>query len=192
VTPNQVIAYNLREARRQHGWTQERAAAELEPYLGTRWSVPVFSAAERSVAGERIREFSADDVHALSRAFNLPITFFFRPPPNAYAIVHGHASWAHTGGTAASKPGESPVDFFARVIELDRPENAWLLKWLDDAPRHVREAIRLKLDERAVRATQNALAHELYPLTEWAERLHDMGNQLESVRDIVESESRDS
>jgi transcriptional regulator with XRE-family HTH domain len=182
MTTNQVIAHNLREARRQHGWTQERAAAELEPFLGTRWSVPVFSAAERSVAGERIREFSADDVHALSRAFNLPLTFFFRPPPGADSIGHGHAS----------EPGESPVDFFARVLELDKPENAWLLEWLDDAPRHVREAVRLKLDERKVRATQDALAHELYPLTEWAERLDDMAYQLRTVREVVETESRES
>lgn len=180
MTTNQVVAHNLREARLLRGLTQEQAAEKLEPYLGTRWSVPVFSAAERSVASERVREFSADDVHALSRAFNLPITFFFRPPPNADAIGHGHAS----------EPGESPVDFFARVLELDKPENAWLLQWLEDSPRHVREAVRLKLDERKVRATQDALAHELYPLTEWAERLHDMGNQLETVREIVEAESK--
>ena len=94
-------------------------------------------------------------MHALSRAFNLPIAFFFRPPPDVDAIGHGHAS----------EPGESPVDFFTRVVELDKPENAWLLKWLDDAPRYVREAGPMKLDERAVRATQTALAHELYPLT---------------------------
>ena len=30
ITPNQIVAFNLTEARRLRGWTQEEAAAELE------------------------------------------------------------------------------------------------------------------------------------------------------------------
>jgi len=81
LTANQVVAFNLSEARRLRGWTQQRAAAELEPYVGVRWSKASFSAAERSVDGIRIRKFSADHIVAFARCFGLPVEFFFRPPP---------------------------------------------------------------------------------------------------------------
>lgn len=82
-TPNQVVAYNLWMVRTTHGWTQEEAAERLEPYLGERWSRVVFSAAERSVAGKRIKQFSADDIAAFAAAFDLSPAFFFRPPPQS-------------------------------------------------------------------------------------------------------------
>jgi transcriptional regulator with XRE-family HTH domain len=90
LTPNQVVAYNLPRARLVRGWTQEQAAEALAPYLGTRWSVANFSAIERSVDGNRIRQFTADDLLALSRGFDLPIGFFLTPPvedPRAYGIA---------------------------------------------------------------------------------------------------------
>lgn len=80
LTPNQVIAYNLRRARGLHGWTQAAAAERLEPYLGERWSRVVYSVAERSIAGKRIRRFSADEIVAFAAAFELPVAFFFEPP----------------------------------------------------------------------------------------------------------------
>lgn len=80
-TPNQIVAYRIHEARRMRGWTQEQAAVELEPYLGTKLSTASFSAIERSFAGGRIRQFNADEILALSRGFRLPIGWFFTPPP---------------------------------------------------------------------------------------------------------------
>jgi hypothetical protein len=80
MTPNQVVAYNLAQARAWKGWTQDQAAEALEPYVGSRWSKANFSAAERSVTGERIRNFDADEIVAFARAFELPVTFFFMPP----------------------------------------------------------------------------------------------------------------
>jgi transcriptional regulator with XRE-family HTH domain len=80
LTPNQMVAHNLRLAREGRELTQEQAAELLEPFLGERWSVAVFSAAERSIAGKRVREFDADTIHAFARAFGLPIGFFFLPP----------------------------------------------------------------------------------------------------------------
>ena len=84
LTPNQVVAFNLSEARRLRGWTQQRAAAELEPYVGVRWSKASFSAAERSVDGIRIRRFSADQIVAFARCFEVPVHFFFQPPPHRH------------------------------------------------------------------------------------------------------------
>ena len=69
MTPNQIVAHNLREARLLKGWTQEEAAQHLERYLGVRWSKSTFSAAERS-----------DEVLAFSYAFELPVSWFFLPP----------------------------------------------------------------------------------------------------------------
>lgn len=79
-TANQMVALNLTRARKLKGWTQEQAAAELEPYLGTRWSAATMSQVERSVAGERIKQFSVDELVALSQAFDLPIAWFLVPP----------------------------------------------------------------------------------------------------------------
>lgn len=87
LTPNQIVAYNLAQARLWRNWTQEEAAEQLAPYLGKRWSKASFSAAERSVDGQRVRQFSADDIVAFSRAFGLPVGFFFLPPPPSVAPV---------------------------------------------------------------------------------------------------------
>ena len=84
-SPNQVVALNVARARALRGWTQEEAAAALAPYLGTRWSTASFSAVERSTAGARVKQFSADELVALSRGFGLPIGWFFVPPPASEA-----------------------------------------------------------------------------------------------------------
>ncbi len=82
MTPNQIVAYNVPRARALRGWTQEQAADALAPYLGARLSGPSFSALERSAwTPSRIKQFSADDLLALSRGFDLPIGYFLVPPP---------------------------------------------------------------------------------------------------------------
>jgi len=81
LTPNQVVAYNLAQARLLRGWTQDQASEALEPHVGKRWSRATFSAAERSVDGDRVRQFDADEIVAFARAFDLPVSWFFLPPP---------------------------------------------------------------------------------------------------------------
>lgn len=82
MTPNQVVSLNLARARALRGWTQEEAADALAPYLGARLSFASFSAMERSAHRvDRVKVFSADELLALSRAFDLPIGYFFTPPP---------------------------------------------------------------------------------------------------------------
>jgi hypothetical protein len=89
LTPNQVVAHNLRRARGLREWTQDEAAERLEPFLGERWSRVVFSTAERSVSGKRIRQFTADDVVALSAAFELPVSFFLDAPASVTVSAPG-------------------------------------------------------------------------------------------------------
>ena len=93
LTPNQVVAHNLRAARELRGLTQDQAAVHLEQFLGERWSTAVFSAAERSVTGKRIRVFDADTIHAFARAFELPISFFFLPPDGDKSVGLDDASF---------------------------------------------------------------------------------------------------
>ena len=78
-TPNQVVAQRIAFARQLRGWTQEEAADRLEPYLGAKWSAATFSIVERSIDGKRIRQFTADELVALSRAFDVPIGWWFTP-----------------------------------------------------------------------------------------------------------------
>lgn len=80
-SPNQIVALNVARARAVRGWTQEQASAALAPHLGTRWSIASFSAVERSIAGTRVKQFSADELVALARGFDLPLGWFFLPPP---------------------------------------------------------------------------------------------------------------
>jgi len=85
-TVNQVVAFNLRKARELRGWTQEAAAAHLEPYLGKRWSKAVFSAAERSVDAKRARPFDADELVAFARGFGYPVEWFLLPPDGVQTL----------------------------------------------------------------------------------------------------------
>ncbi len=80
-SPNQVVAYNVGRARALRGWTQEQAANELSHQLERRLSRASYSAIERSIGGGRVKQFSADELVALARAFRLPILWFFLPPP---------------------------------------------------------------------------------------------------------------
>ena len=88
LTPNQIVAFNLRRARRLHGWRQDKAAEQLAPFLGKHWSNASFSAAEKSVEHpERIKVFSADEIVAFAAAFELPVAYFFEPPADVQAIA---------------------------------------------------------------------------------------------------------
>lgn len=80
MTANQVVAYNLARARKMAGLSQDQARDRLALYLGTRWSRNVYSAAERSYDGKRVRQFTADDLVAMSLAFSVPVVYFLLPP----------------------------------------------------------------------------------------------------------------
>lgn len=80
LTVNQLVGYNMARIRKTLGLSQEEAAARLAPYLGTRWSKNVYSAAERSYDGKRIRQFTGDELAAMSLAFGVPIVYFLLPP----------------------------------------------------------------------------------------------------------------
>lgn len=121
MTPNQIVAYNVAKARALRGWTQEQAAEKLAPYLGARLSGASFSALERSAwTVNRIKQFSADELLALSRGFDLPIGFFFTPPPPELdAALHA---------PDAPMPGLDPIVILDAI--LGKPDN--LGYWQDE------------------------------------------------------------
>ncbi|MGQ0615753.1 MAG: helix-turn-helix domain-containing protein [Acidimicrobiia bacterium] len=115
-TPNQIVAHNLAKARLLRGWTQDQAAETCAPYLGARLSAASWSAIERSVDGNRIREVTADELVAFARAFGLPIGWFLTPP----------SAWDnHLVATPDHPDGLEPVELFDVVIGT--PEN--LAEW---------------------------------------------------------------
>jgi transcriptional regulator with XRE-family HTH domain len=81
VNLNGVIAYNFRRARELRGLTQPEAAAVLEPFLGQRLPQASISAIERTFGGDKHREFDAQEILAFACAFDLPLLWFFLPPP---------------------------------------------------------------------------------------------------------------
>jgi transcriptional regulator with XRE-family HTH domain len=130
LTANQVVAYNLARIRKARGLTQEQAAERLAPYVGAIWSKKVYSAAERSYDGGRVRQFTADDLTAFSLAFGVPLWFFLVPPKpedrgGAVGVQSGERSltWRETFGviTGTGSLGATMM----RVWELpaeDRPD----------------------------------------------------------------------
>lgn len=86
---NQVVAYNVREARLLRGWTQEDLADQLESYLGQRLTQAGISSIERAWDGERRREFDAHELLIFAMVFNLPILYFLLPPPGDQRRLQG-------------------------------------------------------------------------------------------------------
>lgn len=180
LTPNQVVAYNLAQARLLKGWTQDQAADALEPYLGSRWSKANYSAAERSVDGNRVRNFDADEIVAFARGFELPITWFFLPPP----------PWASPGVPAKLQTPDTegfgaPLAVLADLVFGDDLSVATmtlrLQAFLDElGPNPLSEAQRRIAD--AVEARKAALVqHALGDLQLWQTQLRALANHLEDL-----------
>jgi hypothetical protein len=146
ITANQLVAYNLMRARKSMGWSQEEAAEQLAPYLGAHWSEDVYSAAERSYQEDPVRQFTADELLALSRAFAVPVSYFFLPPPEgdrgdaAEVTGGGHPLNWHDLVLALFAGGDQ--DILPRLHELpaaEVPVAAWETQ---EAPEWRRNAIR--------------------------------------------------
>jgi transcriptional regulator with XRE-family HTH domain len=89
-TPNQVVAGNLNRLRNRRGLTQGEVARLLSRVAGKDWTEAMVAHAERSVTGNRVREFTADDLVTFARAFDVPVLYFLTPPPTGiYVHVPG-------------------------------------------------------------------------------------------------------
>ena len=75
-----IVAINLRKARELRGLSQAEAGERLGRYLRRPWSAASVSAAERSWERPPERSFTANEIDGFSRAFGLPMLWFFLPP----------------------------------------------------------------------------------------------------------------
>jgi hypothetical protein len=180
LTPNQIVAFNLAQARLWKGWTQDQAAEALEPYLGKRWSKASVSQAERSIAGKFVRNFDADEIVAFARAFELPVGWFFMPPPphsdQQGAPVKLNTPDAEKLGTALALLVDLVFGDETNQNLLEMRLDAWLQQrppQLTQAQQRITSLVRRRIDSLA-RATIDDLA-------EWQTKLRAMANHLEDL-----------
>jgi transcriptional regulator with XRE-family HTH domain len=84
---NAVVSYNVKAARERRGMTQEDVADGLARLTGHRLPQASISAMERGFDGARRRRFDAHELYLLAMVFDVPIAYFFLPPPKTGAQV---------------------------------------------------------------------------------------------------------
>ncbi len=84
---NAVVSYNVKAARERRGMTQQAVADALARLTGHQLPQASISAMERGFDGERRRRFDAHELYLLSQVFDVPIAYFFIPPPGLGGAV---------------------------------------------------------------------------------------------------------
>ena len=82
---NAVVSYNVKAIRERRGWTQQSVAERLGRLTGHQLPQASISAMERGFDGDRRRRFDAHELYLLSIVFDVPIAYFFIPPPGSGA-----------------------------------------------------------------------------------------------------------
>jgi transcriptional regulator with XRE-family HTH domain len=80
LSASQLVAHNLTRARLLRGLTQAEIAERLARFTGAKWSQATVAQAEGSVRSPRTRQFTANELVALARTFDLPVLYFLMPP----------------------------------------------------------------------------------------------------------------
>ncbi len=78
---NAVVSYNVKAIRERRRMTQQFVADRLASFTGHKLPQASISAMERGFDGERRRRFDAHELYLLSQVFDVPIAYFFIPPP---------------------------------------------------------------------------------------------------------------
>jgi transcriptional regulator with XRE-family HTH domain len=102
---NAVVSYNVRAIRERRGWTQEKVAELLGELTGHKLPQASISAMERGFDGERRRRFDAHELYLLALVFDVPIVYFFTPPPQAAAP-----------GQVLADTGQPVWDLYAAIL----------------------------------------------------------------------------
>ena len=77
---NSVVSYRIRSARERKGYTQQEFARELGKLTGHVLPQSSIGAMERW-EGDKQRMFDAHELYLLSLVLDVPIAYFFIPPP---------------------------------------------------------------------------------------------------------------
>ncbi len=115
---NEVVAYNFRRARELRGLTQDEAADVLERFLGQRLPQASISAIERSWGGDKRREFDAQEILAFACAFDVPLLWFFLPPPGDVRRLAGTSDQVNELYRLALGREDQVDELYARFREL--------------------------------------------------------------------------
>ena len=123
---NEVVAYNFKAARELRGLTQEETAQLLERFLGQRLPQASISAIERAYEGDRRREFDAHEILAFALAFDLPLVWFFLPPPgDTRRLSHTSSYVSELYGVVFGREDQlGPVYDRLRQLGIDEPAAA--------------------------------------------------------------------
>jgi transcriptional regulator with XRE-family HTH domain len=81
VDVNAVVSFNVKAIRERRSMTQQAVADRLAELTGHQLPQASISAMERGFNGERRRRFDAHELYLLSVVFDVPIAYFFIPPP---------------------------------------------------------------------------------------------------------------
>jgi transcriptional regulator with XRE-family HTH domain len=140
---NEIVAYNFRAARELRGLTQEETAERLEQFIGQRLPQASISAIERSYEGERRREFDAQEILAFALAFDLPLLWFFLPPPGDTRRLYRTSDYVRElyGIVFGRDDKLEPIDERLRQIGIEEPtEAARTVEVLTGKPSPARQA----------------------------------------------------
>ena len=124
---NAVVSYNLKAIRERQGWTQQGVADRLGQLTGHVLPQASISAMERGFDGERRRRFDAHELYLLSVLFDVPIAYFFLPPPGSERKQLADTDEYVTDLYAALLGRDwqlAPVDDRLTEIGLQNPEEA--------------------------------------------------------------------
>ena len=81
VSIEQIVSYNFQRAREERGWTQVEVSDRLIPLLGYELRQAGVSTIETCGRGNRRRAFAANELLAFAQCFDLPLGWWFIPPP---------------------------------------------------------------------------------------------------------------
>ena len=124
---NAVVSYNLKAIRERNGWTQQEVADNLGRLTGHVLPQASISAMERGFDGERRRRFDAHELYLLSVLFDVPIAYFFVPPPGSERThLADTGDWLSTlyAAVLGQERQLAPLDERLAEIGIKNPEEA--------------------------------------------------------------------
>ncbi len=135
-TASQVVAHNLTRAPRAAWPHAGRGGRTVGEVHGLAVSQATVAQAEGSVAGHRVREFTANELLALARVFDLPVLYFFLPPddgPKGFGTADAPARgwpweyllllvWGHRRNFPAVADRAAPWAHASAVVTVPRDD----------------------------------------------------------------------
>jgi transcriptional regulator with XRE-family HTH domain len=124
---NAVVSYNFKAIRERQGWTQQGVAERLGQLTGHTLPQASISAMERGFDGDRRRRFDAHELYLLSVLFEVPIAYFFLPPPGSSGSQladTGHSVTELYSALLGEEWQLAPLDERLAEIGLKNPEEA--------------------------------------------------------------------